>query len=292
MSLLGWATVLPWAFVALGVWLVYLLARQGERMNARLEKVEANTDGLLSQIEDLIPDEVDGLPAGAEAPAFEFPDLDGRPVMLEKYRGSRVLLAFLSSTCPHSLALTPEFAKLPWAGEAGRPVPVVVAIGDPEGNRAMVAEHNIRCPVLLDEKNELLRVYEAGGTPAAYLIDEQGVIVAARADGGPDVLRLAERPPSPRVGPRREAPASHHRDPADHDHGHGGGATAFGRAAVKREFRLPFAGVPEDGIGVGDLMKRMTDVLGIKPCRGCEGRRQSWNRWVIKGSGGGSGGRR
>jgi peroxiredoxin len=242
---------------------------------------------LLYQIEDLIPDEVDGLAAGMEAPAFELPDLVGRPVLLEQYRGSRVLLTFLSSTCPHSQELAPEFAKLPWDGEAGRPVPVVVAIGDPEGNRAMVAEHNIRCPVLLDEKIEILRVFEAGGTPAAYLIDEQGVIVAPRADGGPDVLRLAERPPSPRAEPRREAPASHHHDPADHDHGHEGRvATAFGRAAVKREFRLPFAGVPEEGIGVGDLVKRMTDVLHIKPCRGCEDRRQSWNRWVIKGSGG------
>jgi hypothetical protein len=148
----------------------------------------------------------------------------------------------------------------------------------------MVAEYNIRCPVLLDEKNEILRAYEAGGTPAAYLIDEQGVISAPRADGGSDVLRLAERRPSPRVVTASAPPPHHHG--ADPGAGHNrAGSTAFDDAKPKREFRLPFSGVPKEGIGVGDLVKRMTDVLHIKPCRGCEDRRQSWNRWVIKGSG-------
>jgi hypothetical protein len=165
-------------------------------------------------------------------------------------------------------------------------VPVVVAIGDRDGNDAMIAEHNIRCPVLVDEKNEILRVYEAGGTPAAYLIDEQGLIAASRADGGPDVLRLAERRPSRPAAPRPATPPSPQDGAASGAARQGGVATTTRPAPAKREFRLPFSGVPEEGIGVGDLVKRMTDVLHIKPCRGCEGRRQAWNRWVIKGSGG------
>jgi peroxiredoxin len=285
--------VLPWILVVVGLWVGYMLAGQAQRAVERLDKVELNCGGLLSQIEDLIPDDVNGLPAGSEAPAFELPDLVGRPVLFnEEYRGRRVLLTFLSSTCPHSIALAPEFAKLTWRGEAGRPSPVVVAIGDAEGNRAMIAEHDIRCPVLLDEQFEILGAYEAGGTPAAYLIDEDGVIAAPRADGGPDVLRLAERPFTPRAEPRHEPhepESGAHGQGAGHSHGvghqHGVPSAAEG-ASERRAFRLPFSRVPEEGVGVGDLVKRMTDVLGIKPCRGCEGRRQSWNRWVIKGSGG------
>jgi len=282
VSLLSWAMLLAWIFVGAGVWIVYLFASQSRRMNERLQRVELNTEGLLEQIEDLIPDDVEGLPAGMDAPAFELPDLEGRPVLLERYRGSRVLLTFLSSTCSYSQELVPEYVKLPWDGEMRRPVPVVVAIGDPEGNRAMVAQQGIRCPVLLDEKAEILRAYEAGGTPAAYLIDEEGVIEAPRADGGPDVIRLAGRPPSPRKEPGPHSHAGEH----DTSHVQGAPAATGKKAAVKWEVNLPFAGVPKDGIGVGDLMKRMTDVLHIKPCRGCEERRQSWNRWVIKGSGG------
>ncbi len=52
------------------------------------------------------------------------------------------------------------------------------------------------------------------------------------------------------------------------------------------EVRMPFKGIPEEGIGVGDLVKRVTDVFRIKPCNGCEKRRKVLNRWVIKGSGG------
>ncbi len=62
-------------------------------------------------------------------------------------------------------------------------------------------------------------------------------------------------------------------------------APETGAPPARRAFSVPLRGLPREGIGVGDLVKRVTDVLRIKPCRGCERRRQAWNRWVIKGSG-------
>jgi hypothetical protein len=53
--------------------------------------------------------------------------------------------------------------------------------------------------------------------------------------------------------------------------------------AAKREVHLPVRGLPEEGIGVGDAVKRVTDAFRIKPCNGCERRRNVLNRWVIKG---------
>ena len=93
------------------------------------------------------------------------------------------------------------------------------------------------------------------------------------------------------------------------DRGTGGREASHGEAAVAaegataersagptsgqqpaHEMRVPLRGIPEEGIGVGDLVKRVTDIFRIKPCDGCERRRQVLNRWVIKGSGGTPGG--
>lgn len=44
--------------------------------------------------------------------------------------------------------------------------------------------------------------------------------------------------------------------------------------------RLPGFMVEED-IGLGDVVKRMTYAMGIKPCGGCEARAAALNRWMV-----------
>jgi len=36
----------------------------------------------------------------------------------------------------------------------------------------------------------------------------------------------------------------------------------------------------EDDIGLGDVVKRVTYAMGIKPCGGCEKRAAALNRWM------------
>lgn len=43
--------------------------------------------------------------------------------------------------------------------------------------------------------------------------------------------------------------------------------------------RLPGFLIDEE-LGLGDVVKRMTYAMGIKPCRGCERRAQKLNRWM------------
>jgi hypothetical protein len=43
--------------------------------------------------------------------------------------------------------------------------------------------------------------------------------------------------------------------------------------------RLP-GFVVEEEIGLGDLIKKTTYAMGIKPCNGCESRAAALNRWV------------
>jgi hypothetical protein len=43
--------------------------------------------------------------------------------------------------------------------------------------------------------------------------------------------------------------------------------------------RLP--GFVADEVGLGDVIKRVTYAMGIKPCGGCEKRAAALNRWMV-----------
>lgn len=295
MNLLEWAVLLPWLVVASGCGLGYLLVRQTSRVVERLERLEMDFDTLQDDVDELIPETAEGLPVGSEAPPFELPDLAGRRVALADLRGRRALLIFFSPECSFCRQLAPELAGLPPEGEGGRPAPVIVTTGDPEANRALVAEHGIRCRVLLDEGRQVASLYRADGTPTGFLVDEQGLIASDRADGGAEVLLLARASASADHAAggghrhaRADAPAPAAGGAAGRHDPHDGRASGDARAPARHALRIPLRGIPREGIGVGDLVRRATDALGIKPCRGCERRRETLNRWVIKGSGGGS----
>ena len=44
--------------------------------------------------------------------------------------------------------------------------------------------------------------------------------------------------------------------------------------------RLP-GFISDDEIGLGDVVKRATYAMGIRPCGGCERRAATLNRWVV-----------
>ena len=50
------------------------------------------------------------------------------------------------------------------------------------------------------------------------------------------------------------------------------------RPAIR--MRLP-GFIKDEEIGLGDAVKRVTYVLGIKPCGGCEARAATLNRWMV-----------
>src|SRR5262249_536026 len=145
--------LLPWLFVGLGGWLGYQLLRQNGRLLLRLEALEQRL-GQLSEpavppSRPAIPPPPEGLPLGSAAPAFELSDLKGGPRALSPFRGRRLLLIFFNPRCGYCTRMAPDLAALPIDGTGGRPVPLVITTGDAEENRKPVAEHGIRCPVLL-----------------------------------------------------------------------------------------------------------------------------------------------
>ena len=39
----------------------------------------------------------------------------------------------------------------------------------------------------------------------------------------------------------------------------------------------------DDEVGLGDVIKRTTSYIGIKPCGGCQRRARALNRWMVFG---------
>ena len=49
-----------------------------------------------------------------------------------------------------------------------------------------------------------------------------------------------------------------------------------------RPFRVRLPGfISEEEVGLGDVIKGVTYVMGIKPCEGCERRAAALNRWMV-----------
>jgi hypothetical protein len=51
-------------------------------------------------------------------------------------------------------------------------------------------------------------------------------------------------------------------------------------AHTPHRVRLP-GFISEEEIGLGDVVKRATSYIGIKPCGGCERRAAALNRWMV-----------
>jgi len=130
----------------------------------------------------------DGLEAGAIAPNFVLPDLDGKAHSLGDYRGKRVLLVFSDVDCQPCEQLAPELVRL-HEGTKNLEI-VMISRGDQEANRIKASAFGFSFPVLLQRSWEISKLYGMFATPIGYLIDENGVIAKDVAVGPEPILDL------------------------------------------------------------------------------------------------------
>src|SRR5262249_20736100 len=157
----------------------------------RLEALEARLSSLPpAPAAPPAPREPEGLPLGSDAPEFALSDLSGAEMSLAGFRGRKLLLLFFNPRCGFCTRIAPDLAQLP-TDDPDRPLPLVISTGGAEANRNLVAEHGLRCPVLLQEQMEVGSRYRAHGTPVGYLIDAQGQIASSLAVGADALLALA-----------------------------------------------------------------------------------------------------
>lgn len=202
----GIALVLTWAALAFALWLAYHLLRQNGRTLLRVEALEAELDILVSTVEkggapklgdrSLAKSRINrnGLTPGTFAPSFTLPRVGGGELSLDDYQGRRVLLVFSDPDCGPCDVLAPRLERL--SNEAAGVHVLMVSRGDPERNRAKIAEHGLTFPVGLQEQWQLSRQYAKFATPIAYLIDAEGRIAANVAMGVDAILALATTEPA------------------------------------------------------------------------------------------------
>jgi peroxiredoxin/uncharacterized membrane protein YphA (DoxX/SURF4 family) len=130
---------------------------------------------------------------GQPAPAVELPDLSGKHVSLETFRGDWTLLLFWNPGCSFCKRMQEDLKAWEENRPADAPRLLVISNGTVEAN----AEMGLCAPVLLDQGFATGRGFGAGGTPSAVLIDGEGKIASEVAVGAPAVLALAGRTSEP-----------------------------------------------------------------------------------------------
>ncbi len=123
---------------------------------------------------------------GKPAPDFELKDLDGKTVKLSDYKGKIVVLEWFNPACPFVVRQHGEGALKDQAARVAKDGVVWLSINssakDKEGNgieknKKAMADWKIANPILIDEKGEVGRRYEAKTTPHMFVVDAKGVLV-------------------------------------------------------------------------------------------------------------------
>jgi peroxiredoxin len=260
----------------------YQLFKQQGRILLRLDRLEQL--GLGNQSKSDVRHEraeAGGLPLQSDFPAFTFPDLAGRAVALEEFRGRRLLLVHWNFECGFCDSIAPQLARWEGAFAKQNVQLLLLAHGEARENQEGAAEHGLKCPILLIKGREDAGPFQQEGTPVAYLLDEQGRVAAPVARGAERVLALALDLAGPQPEAAEAGPSAPQRS------GLPSGPPPAGTHQPHR-LSLPRFLVKHD-IGLGDVIKRVTSAMGIKTCVGCERRAAVLNRWLVLSGIGGSG---
>ncbi|MEQ8394028.1 TlpA disulfide reductase family protein [Thalassobaculum sp.] len=122
----------------------------------------------------------DPLPERVPAPSTAFLDPDGRPIKLDAYRGSLVLLNVWATWCAPCVKELPSLDRLQAALGSDRFRVVLVSV-DRKGLEVAapflkrVGVTNLRTAA--DPKSELARALGAAGLPTSILLDSEGRII-------------------------------------------------------------------------------------------------------------------
>jgi peroxiredoxin len=176
--------------ILVSLWLLlYQLVKQQGRILLRLDHLEQQL-AHSGMIEDGQP-QPRGLTIGTPIRPFSLPDLSGKMVSLEEFRGKKVLLINWSPQCGFCEVIASDLGRLQ-DDFRKRNVQLLLVSHADESNRKLAEEHGLGCPILLQKESQHLEMFENQGTPVAYLLDEQGRVAQPFADGANEVMGLAK----------------------------------------------------------------------------------------------------
>ncbi|HSW38437.1 MAG TPA: TlpA disulfide reductase family protein, partial [Acidobacteriota bacterium] len=113
---------------------------------------------------------------GAVAPNFSLPDMNGREISLDQFRGKVVMLDFWASWCGPCRMTMPVIERLE-REYADIMVTLAVNLNEPwETVHAYVKRNDIHSQVLLDELGRIGQRYGVHGIPVNFIIDREGIV--------------------------------------------------------------------------------------------------------------------
>ena len=112
-------------------------------------------------------------------------------IALEDFQGKPLLVVHWNPGCGHCDLIAPDLARV--QSQQWLQI-LLLASGDADSNRKLAEEHGLKCPILLVDDEHQPQAFEELGTPAAYLLDEQGRVnkpLALGSEQVPELLRAA-----------------------------------------------------------------------------------------------------
>jgi peroxiredoxin len=173
--------------------LFYQLLRQQGRILLRLDDLEQGARrGVAEETEHA--EQPTGLSVGAQFPAFRFPDLAGRAVELKDFEGKQVLLVHWSADCGFCTAIAKDLALLEDAFAKAKTELILLTLDEASTKGKPAQRLGLKSPILLaKDGSEALEFFNDFGTPAAYLLDEQGRVALPLVVGSDGILSLARQ---------------------------------------------------------------------------------------------------
>ena len=133
-----------------------------------------------------------GLPVGSPAPDFELPAYEGGRTSLSQLLapGKPVLLIFTNPKCGPCISLFKEIKKWQTAHNDQLTI-ALLTFGTIKDNFVNVARNGLG-QVLLQQKDEVFKLYGGKVTPTALIIDTEGRIMSNAAAGADEIYTLVK----------------------------------------------------------------------------------------------------
>ncbi len=127
---------------------------------------------------------------GRPAPAINLPNLKGKQIALDDFRGKKTLVLFWNPGCGFCQRMTDDLKA--WEAKPPKDAPelLIVSTGAVDANEKL----GLRSTTVLDQGFSVGRTFGATGTPSAVLIQPDGTIGSEVAVGAQAVLALAGAP--------------------------------------------------------------------------------------------------
>lgn len=113
------------------------------------------------------------------APDFSFKDTEGNEMSLSSFRGTNVLLVFWAVWCGYCKKELPDLKNFVEKYKDEIIVLTLVNQESPEVVQKYIEQEKINFPVLIDESGQIWNSYLVRGTPAHFLIDKEGRVIAS-----------------------------------------------------------------------------------------------------------------